>query len=408
MIGKRPSAHGHVSYNARATLVQEIDAAKTARIDATTRKSLFSDDGCIDLVELAERLDEIAPKVGNLKGDRVVKVDPNDPVAVAKARAAIADRYDAWAKHKYEQRAAAIDLIAVLRIHELRRYLSLRYGDVLPDDDAGRQDLTILLNHIAQNRDEPGGRMLAVIQPWAPWMTSAEAEELVAMILKKPRKYTPGRLGELLRLTEAERELLKITTVRAIDETTDAGMSDDAMKAKRQREDREVKTAKRRSEGAVTREEYETKSKTRTEPWKQLNMSRSTYYRKLKAAELPSETGPSAALEENSYAADTLVSPEEPILLPALIIVDRRARQARRRPPDVIEILPVAEGEWLPEVKIVTPPQPADGVIDLVLLPKAPRVRRARARRPNHAERGMLWGQILYEQEQRAKRGDMR
>ena len=47
----------------------------------------------IDLTDAAEHLDLIAPTVGRLRGDRIISVDTNDPVAVSKARAAINDRY---------------------------------------------------------------------------------------------------------------------------------------------------------------------------------------------------------------------------------------------------------------------------------------------------------------------------
>jgi hypothetical protein len=82
--------------------------------------------GGFDMVDLAERLDAIAPKVGNLKGDRVVKVDPTDALAISKALAAIADRYAAMERRRYE--SAPILWMAAKRIHELERYLSITMG----------------------------------------------------------------------------------------------------------------------------------------------------------------------------------------------------------------------------------------------------------------------------------------
>jgi hypothetical protein len=51
-------------------------------LDADADEALaILDDGCVDLSDLAERPDFIAPKVGKLTGNRVVRVDPNDSVA---------------------------------------------------------------------------------------------------------------------------------------------------------------------------------------------------------------------------------------------------------------------------------------------------------------------------------------
>jgi hypothetical protein len=120
----------------------------------------------------------------------------------------------------------------VLRISELERYLRLRYGTVLPDDYAGREDLVILLNHVAHNRTDPRGKMLGYVRRWAPWSPADESESLLAMILAASRKYIPKRLGELLRLTEAERRQLCITTIRTFDATNE-------------RKDREYKKVRR-------------------------------------------------------------------------------------------------------------------------------------------------------------------
>jgi hypothetical protein len=125
-------------------------------------------------------------------------------------------------------------------------------------------------------------------------MAPAEAGDLVAMILKRPRKYRPATLRRLLRLTEDERDTLEITTIRAFDAT------DESMKANRQRKKREAKTAQRRSKGSVSREEYETKSTSRTKPWEAEGVSRRTWYRRR-------GTSPSPALEYPSYADAQLV-----------------------------------------------------------------------------------------------------
>lgn len=84
-------------------------------------------------------------------------------------------------------------------------------------------------------------------------------------------------LGEMLRLTAAEREVCNITTIDAIDETRAERMERlaDAQKAK----DREAKKAKR---GQVPREVYEARSLTATQPWTEAGVSRATWYRQQK------------------------------------------------------------------------------------------------------------------------------
>ena len=45
-----------------------------------------------------------------------------------------------------------------MRARELRSFLSYSYGDTLPDDDAGRDDLALLLGYVMQlNRPRPPG-----------------------------------------------------------------------------------------------------------------------------------------------------------------------------------------------------------------------------------------------------------
>lgn len=236
----------------------------------------------------------------------VIKTNPTNKSQVARARAAIAHVY----RHN-TGRCRRRSLLAA-RIAELERYMGHRYGRMLPDDDAGRHDLTILLNHLAQIRDSAYGRMRATARVWTrvkpglSWIDDAELDELIGRIIARPRRYTAKKLGELTRLTEEEHAALGITswwpyTWGEADVRAD-------QKQRRQAGDRDAKTAKRRRNGVIPREEYEAKSKSQTKPWEALGMSRPTYYRKLKAGEISDETSVSPLLEEDSYRADTPVS----------------------------------------------------------------------------------------------------
>jgi hypothetical protein len=227
--------------------------------------------------------------------DRVVRVDPRDPIAVSKARAAIADRYDA----KSQRTAPSINRIAAKRIHDFERYLEHRYGCILPDDDAGREDLMILANHVAQNRHDPHRKILGSIRHWAPWMAATEAEALTQTVLKAPRRYKATTLGGLLRLTREEQMILFTETIRPFDK------SDAEMKEDRKRRDREDKKAKRAANSSG-RPCGRPKSEG-VKPWATLGISKATYHRRKKAA-MSGTNGEtknaSAALESSSYRAD--------------------------------------------------------------------------------------------------------
>src|SRR5262249_36765413 len=99
-----------------------------------------------------------------------------------------------------------------LRLGELKRVLLRRYGHELPDDDAGRADLELLLDVVSFARDARR-RMKNIIETWAPWMDTAQSYELVENVLRKPvyeRKIKKDDLGAALNLTFLERQALSI------------------------------------------------------------------------------------------------------------------------------------------------------------------------------------------------------
>jgi hypothetical protein len=245
---------------------------------------------------------EVAVVGGPLRGNRVVRVDPNDPIAVSRARAAIAGWYDSESRRRYgSPSSSGIPRVVAIRIDDFERYFAHRYGHVVPCDDAGREDLVILANHIAQNRNNPAAKIVRAIRSWASWMPVSAAEAIADEVLKKPRWYKAVTLGALLRLTREEKISLSIRTIRPFD------MSDAEVKEDRKRRDRESKAANRaanrsgrprgrpKSEGAKV---YEL-----------LGIPKATYYRRRKKAAMigtNSETkNVSAILEDNSYTADT-------------------------------------------------------------------------------------------------------
>lgn len=168
--------------------------------------------------------------------------------------------------------------IAYFRLCELERIFASRYGQILPDDDAGRCDLRFAFHHIAHHTGDVVGKMVRWSRRWAPWLPPTGARLIAKDIAENPRRWKAATLGWALRLTYAERQRLRIKTIAAIDMTK--------AEAKRLREQRKVERnrEKRRQDGIMPRQEYQTTSLSRTKPWEAEGISRATWYRRRKHA----------------------------------------------------------------------------------------------------------------------------
>src|SRR5262245_50159967 len=113
--------------------------------------------------------------------------------------------------------------LATIRCKQLDQYFTDRYGPVLPDDDAGRDDVMIMLHHIAflQAADRQW-RMEDWIDRRAPWLIGKERAEFIAKVFRKPIKYGADTLAQRIGLTYARRQRLGITTIGAIDVDAEA------------------------------------------------------------------------------------------------------------------------------------------------------------------------------------------
>jgi hypothetical protein len=174
---------------------------------------------------------------------------------------------------RYETKAEREPVsMAVLRIAELRRLYLNRYGTVLPDDDAGRDDALIMAHHLAKrpNAERNIGLWLGL---WAPWMSEAEAEALIEQVLAKPLRWRADKLAARLNLNQAERQRLRIVTIGACDVLLAERMA--RRRAKGQARDE----ARRRRKGAKPRAIYEANSISRNKPWEAVGMSRASWYR---------------------------------------------------------------------------------------------------------------------------------
>jgi hypothetical protein len=131
----------------------------------------------------------------------------------------IAQRYARQNKKRRERNGQAKPRfnIAVLRVEELDRFYGDRYGGrayVLPDDDAGRDDADVMRCHFAGCPDASKEIVLQWLAAHAPWMTPAEADQL----LQRPiLKWRADKLAWRIGLTYAVRQRLDIRTIGAID-----------------------------------------------------------------------------------------------------------------------------------------------------------------------------------------------
>jgi hypothetical protein len=156
--------------------------------------------------------------------------------------------------------------IATLRVCELNRLLYTRYGQMLPDDDAGHADALIMINHVIMLADGRQ-RVLDWCRRCAPWFLD-QAERLLDKLIKRPQKYRADSLAHLLNLTSEERDGLKIHTIGAVD------LDKEQREQRRRERDKKAKQEKRRANGATPRAQ----SISQTKPWLALGISRSKWY----------------------------------------------------------------------------------------------------------------------------------
>lgn len=164
--------------------------------------------------------------------------------------------------------------MSTLRTAELDRLFDHRYrGILLPNDDAGRGDVRIML-HTLGRRSDPIQRIDVWLAQRAPWFAGEDRAKLVQAVLENPLRWKADTLGRMLGLTTAERAMLKIRTIGPIDST-----------AAERREARrlaniERKRAIRRSAGKPLRADQHRNSINSQAPWKAVGISERTWYRR--------------------------------------------------------------------------------------------------------------------------------
>jgi hypothetical protein len=144
---------------------------------------------------------------------------------------------------------------------------------VLPDDDAGLDDLKLVLFSISLSPKAPR----LEIEVSAPWMSATEAGQLIDWILKLPtseRELSRRELGERLRLTNADRERLRAWQPLPVD------LSRQELAQQRKAKKRARDRSRRRRAGVVPRQAYLAKSLTKQKPWEAEGICRRTWERR--------------------------------------------------------------------------------------------------------------------------------
>ncbi|MFG1418910.1 hypothetical protein V5F38_12160 [Xanthobacter sp. V0B-10] len=199
--------------------------------------------------------------------------------------------------------------LAGQRVQEIEDLIRHRHGAFMDTDDALLIGM-IALNHIVMHERAIAGRAGSARSPvsdicrawlgkWAPAADPAEIERAIALVVEKPRRFSAERLGQLLRVSAAERRRLKIRTIRPFDMTFEEIV-----------EERRVtdKTRKAAERSAARAAQPRKATLTDLKPWEAFGWSRRTWYRKGRPMPVGTDGTKSVRhiREESSYIADAV------------------------------------------------------------------------------------------------------
>jgi hypothetical protein len=190
------------------------------------------------------------------------------------------------------------EVVRRLRYGALLKLFRHRYGHEFPDDDAGRDDLFVLLCVVSLAPSATNKKMAHTIEVWAPWMSADEAEMYVEHINRLniyERMPAAKILGERLNLTNAERERLRLWPIKPMDMTAEQ-LAQQAKERERAR-----RAAQRRKRGIRTKEAYLAEFARRPKPWLAEGVSRRTWERRQKRCR-------NASPEMSQHESETIVS----------------------------------------------------------------------------------------------------
>jgi hypothetical protein len=175
-----------------------------------------------------------------------------------------------------------VERVRRLRYGHVLKLIRFRYGAAgVPDDEAGRPDLMELI-WLASSAPAPWAdkKVRNCIELYALWMDEEEKRDLLELVAMTPtyeKAKTSQELGDKLLLSNADRERLKLYSIRPCDLTPEQfeRQSKERKKASR--------TSQRRRDGVRTREEYLAECRNKPKPWLTEGISRRQWQRKQDA-----------------------------------------------------------------------------------------------------------------------------
>ncbi|MGY0573267.1 hypothetical protein ACTGJ9_020995 [Bradyrhizobium sp. RDM12] len=117
--------------------------------------------------------------------------------------------------------------VARFRPGELYRLMAVRHGRKLPANDDGARFRDRLLDTLAMSGKDGRLRATNFLAFRCGWMSPADRDDAIEAAFRRRRFWTPEALGSDLDVTEAEHARARIRTFRI------AGMTDEAMQARR-------------------------------------------------------------------------------------------------------------------------------------------------------------------------------
>lgn len=196
--------------------------------------------------------------------------------------------------------------IARLRAREIANLVKYRHGR-LPNTD----DKVIYIDAVRSHLQPRDGDLAFALENWCRQVGAVlHWNDIKAAVAKAPHRTRADTLGRALRLLDAERAACKIVTIGAID-------VDKAERAERRKAKHRERARQRRiAAGATPRDQ----SLSRTQPWKSLGISRSTWERRRKAG--AAMMGPLTTMTNLTTTTSLIVS----TTLPAPRVVCRPLR----------------------------------------------------------------------------------
>lgn len=180
------------------------------------------------------------------------------PEQIKQRKREIAKRYARPASKAFNKKPRTT---AALRLADLTKLLDDRFSKMyVPETDEGLECVRIVAHHLGALTDAPR-RITSWICTCAQWLPLTERERLISEVSENRLRWSADKLGWKLRLDDATRARLGITTIGAID------CNKDQRKARRKAKQREYDKLRR------------PKVPKSAKPWTVMGISRAHWYR---------------------------------------------------------------------------------------------------------------------------------